>query len=291
MIDRDQGWSRSENAFFRTGDGGRTWTKVAAAGALGPSWGVTANGGAWGVLPGSSQLIRIPAKGGAEYLPVPCNNGCYLAEADFDPFGQNGLAFGLLPLRGPYFRIVVFRTTDKGRTWAALRGPDAEVNRGDLVVRMTGQNSVLAAVGCDFFATTDLGQSWRRNPDGDSRPTLCGGDSTPFAIRFVSARNGWLRTASGWVLQTGDGGASWRVSSLGKQLVDFPSAIDDWVSFADGLDGLVAVEDGVLATKDGGKTWAPVGGLEKDAWSVSCADGRCVLVSERRIAEYTFDKP
>jgi photosystem II stability/assembly factor-like uncharacterized protein len=164
------------------------------------------------------------------------------------------------------------------------------VYRDNLLALITGKDDALVAVGCDFFRTTDFGLTWKKSPQDGSKAILCGNDSTPFAIRFVSDGNGWLRTANGWILQAGDGGVSWGVSSLGKQLVDFPSTLDEWVGFANELDGLVVVEDGVLATRDGGMTWAPVAGLEKDFWSVSCAGGRCVLVSEHLVAEYTFNK-
>lgn len=290
MTDQLHGWSRTEAAFFGTEDGGRTWMKEAATGTLGPSWGVTTDGAVWGLIPGRSELIRMSAQGSVDHFPIPCANGCYPASIGFDPAGRTGLLWGLVPLADPYTsQIVLFRTTDGGRTWARLPEPNVKVYRDDFSADLAAPNTALMASSCDLFTTADSGESWMRSPqEGTIRAILCSENATPFSIRFTSAKNGWLRTNDGWILHTNDAGASW-VVAFGKQAA-YASTLDEWISFANELDGLVFVKDRVLATTDGGTTWTPVSGLENGFWSVSCAVDRCVLVSEHRVLQYTFDE-
>jgi photosystem II stability/assembly factor-like uncharacterized protein len=75
------------------------------------------------------------------------------------------------------------------------------------------------------------------------------------------------------------------VSSLGRQ-ARFP--VDDWVSFSDEQHGLMIVAGRVVETVDGGETWTKLTEPGEVFEALSCAAARCVLISDRRIAEVSI---
>jgi len=298
MIDRLRGWTIADHSFFSTVDGARNWKRVPVDSSpfqLRGSWGVTADGGAWSLAVRSwpkpaDELLRMTPDGSTEHLPLPCNEQkCVAASVDFDPAGKNGLLLGLVAIDSNDSRISAFRTFDGGHRWLRIAAPDTTVFRSDVTVKWAADKQAFIANGCEFFTTSDFGDSWHQTPDKDIPDAMCEQDSLPFSVRLVRPGMGWLRTSTGRVFWTGNGGASWNASALAEGRNPFLLGMDEWVSFVDALHGLIVMNGQILATRDGGRTWSPLTQPGEPFHSVSCAGGRCILRSQTRVAEFTFD--
>ena len=82
----------------------------------------------------------------------------------------------------------------------------------------------------------------------------CGSETTTGsvqAVTFTDATHGWAVGASGTILATTDGGATWRKQTSGTtanlSAVTFPDATHGWVVDDNGT---------ILATTDGGAIWS-----------------------------------
>lgn len=187
----------------------------------------------------------------------------------------------------------LFRTVDGGRSWSEERLPATSVFRDQFNIRMGRDRGAVFTDGCDLYASHDLGASWEKAQTGALKDYLCGEESLPYSLRFVEPQEAWLRTYGGWILNTDDGGIAWRVSSLGRRRLTASEALgdNDWISFSTGSRGLMIADGQVLVTEDGGRRWVePSDNADENFWSVSCADSKCVLVSNLRVASYTFEQ-
>lgn len=295
MIDSLRGWASSANGIWQTVNGGATWMRAPYSGVMpATAWGVTAEGGAWGLdgVPKSKsaiELTRFGADGKAERWPTPCSPDidCYSAVAAFTSDGQNGILAGIIEGEKDHDRARGYRTVNGGRTWSELPAFPSRIYRGDLTIVVTSESQAFAVTGCDFYLTSDFGNTWikSKNP---MPSVMCSGTSNPYTIRFYGPANGWLRTDDGWILRSEDGGASWSVSSLGHQTIYFPKQYDSWVSFSGNADGLMTIQGRLFSTHDGGAQWTIVPSSGEKFASVSCAHGRCIVSSDRRIATFIF---
>lgn len=121
------------------------------------------------------------------------------------------------------------------------------------------------------FRTTDGGQTWARQPTPLPTTEPSAGDAEDLrrqaftAVSFVDADHGFAVSATGAVIATSDGGATWE-----PRPTPAPASVDaawpgdvrpsSWsfnaVSFVDPDHGVVVGHDGViLATADGGRSW------------------------------------
>ncbi len=122
----------------------------------------------------------------------------------------------------------------------------------------------------------DRGVVWRTADAGESW-LLC---ATPvngplYSVCFLTDRVGWvaggrisphLRTASGILLTTTDGGATWQdLSTPRLPLLRYVQFFDLQQGIAVG-DSTSEFPTGVLRTNDGGKTWEPVRGPAAEGW-------------------------
>ena len=145
----------------------------------------------------------------------------------------------------------------QGTLWYVHAASATEAWAGGLHI---GENGDFATV---LLRTTDAGGTW---PASDVPP-----DFLAFAMDFRNVSEGWLtgvtldeatQTVTPVALHTVDGGATWQTRSLASLLPQnaFPLAVD----FADGQHGWIAGLNGsngeptILATGDGGDTWAVV---------------------------------
>lgn len=187
-------------------------------------------------------------------------------------------------------RSYLLKTTDGGETWARVdvvgAGEDnlqlARVSFAD-----PERGWVFGEEGA-LYATEDGGASWKRLRL-PTRHLLLGAS-------LLDARQGWLVGAGSTLLQTADGGATWRegqVVGLPARFTAAPSTQStqaaaqtlqaqpasvrlNAVSFADARHGwAVGARGAVLATSDGGRTWAAQrSGTESDLFDVKFFDAR-----------------
>lgn len=276
------GWAASGSGVYRTVDGGRAWTRVAA----GPNNAVNADWQAIVRCRGSAAWVLWTggAAAGSEGYRVTrtLDGGAHWQTV----LSQLGDALGSLPTIDAYagsFAVVsstsaVFlgwcpacglgagsstRTSDGGRTFAhqPLGGLTGAV-LSDITFPDAQHGWIAGSAGGGFLlATDDGGSSWHRAyPSASLRPAL--------DIAFVSPTVGFGLGVMGdgrVVLRTEDGGTTWR--SIGRLPAD--AVVPDRepvLSFVDAHHGWAAVVDGLLATSDGGLTWhdvpgAPPGGV------------------------------
>lgn len=169
--------------------------------------------------------------------------------------------------------VGVFRTADGGATWQAGSLPDLSVGRSvDGLFFLDAQHGF--AVGgtpaeepqdewddpvpacCGFILeTTDGGESWQFIDDGRSEHL--------HRVWFADAQNGWAvggGGGAGAILHTADGGATWTPQTVPAGQYGAADYVVD-VSFPTARVGFALGNIGegtpmVLATEDGGQTWA-----------------------------------
>lgn len=182
--------------------------------------------------------------------------------------------------------VVIFRTTDAGRTWQQAQplpvryevstdviwtGPD---NHSDLfsfvdaqhgwLLLGSGATTATAADGGsqmwigatwrvgDLYRTTDGGLHWSlvaTNPGSAAGcvPGTRAGPGVGPVMSFSSTRTGWIIGDCG-LLVTHDGGVTWSRSATSSAPREAPL-------FFDARHGLIVAEGGLLMTSDGGNTW------------------------------------
>lgn len=158
------------------------------------------------------------------------------------------------------------------------------------------------------FRTTDGGQSWARQPTPlPTRDPSVGDAEDPSgqafaAVSFVDPEHGFAVSHTGVVVGTSDAGMTWTTLPTPS-----PASVDaDWpgnvrpsawsfngVSFVDPRHGYVVGHDGViLATSDGGATWAyhgkPQYGRLHDAMFVDDAHGQVVGIGSGRTDQVLY---
>jgi len=172
---------------------------------------------------------------------------------------------------------VARRSTDGGRTFTSVRFTAVESFCQD---RLRDLSFVSRDVGYlllddgSVFATTDGGTQFAsRTAVPDTR--AAGGFAQPGGLAFVDARTGYA-ASGGKLLQTLDGGVSWRAIAT-------PGNAIHAIWFADTTHGF-AVGDGglVLRSDDGGTTWiqrtTPPGA--PSLTSIRCNSSRvCILTT------------
>src|SRR3954452_13360525 len=136
----------------------------------------------------------------------------------------------------------LLRTDDGGATWTGVRtGTTVGLTR----ISIADQSTVVVGGGCVLLRSDDAGQTFRRlAPD-------CGG-SRIAALAFPWPQNGYVLLASGALLHTVDGGATFEPGG------SIPDTATD-VFFTDSSTGFAvtraAAGGGVYRTTDGGATW------------------------------------
>jgi photosystem II stability/assembly factor-like uncharacterized protein len=232
FVDKRHGWlamrlggaaGSDGMAFYATGDGGSTWSKVSQTDASGEP----------GHLPlGCSKLAPVFVNTSTGWEPGACNAG-----------------------DGPFLYV----THDGGRSWTkvviglpagyaacmcsvnALRFSDSR--NGDFVLNIYQGTNVPQNV---LYATRDGGASWQPGP---VLPV------TSFTYYFLDPSHGWtLNAKTNGLLFTSDGGQHW--STLGTipgthVVMDFQfvTAKIGWAL------GPVDAGEAILRTDDGGRTW------------------------------------
>ena len=212
----------SSSALERTTDGGRSWQRVRLPGtADGPAAG--GSGGSGGSGGGTAAGLNGGACGPPSGRPV-----C---------FATPRAGFYLAPAKG---RLVLYRTTDAGRTWAAAAGSLpretaglSACGRGFLWAVALEPYSGMGPQGYAVFRSPDGGRSWREVL------ASAGAKGAPLT---GTGRPGSIPTAPG----------------AGLTALDVVSPLTAWV-----VGSCEACGDGLLTvirTDDGGRTWLTPGG-------------------------------
>jgi photosystem II stability/assembly factor-like uncharacterized protein len=146
----------------------------------------------------------------------------------------------------------VLRTEDRGRTWTGARtGTTSELTH----VTVAGEDSVVAAGGCDVIRSDDRGRTFRSLP-WISSASAC--PSQVAAIDFVDSQSGFIVLANGSVLRTGDGGRSWDPRVGIPQTLGPTGEADEPLAAAwnGPRTGVVVTSGGlVYRTEDGADSW------------------------------------
>lgn len=161
--------------------------------------------------------------------------------------------------------IVFYRTQDGGRTWQASRQKRLKGSYQFSFVSKKEGWEIFSSGPCQY--TVDLNQT----EDGSTwqSPGRIGSITRPCGIEFISRNKGWMLVEEAKearedyslpdrqmkLLVTADGGKTWSAHRLpsGFQLQEIRGQMP--VRFTDEQNGWVLATEGLLSTRDGGKTW------------------------------------
>ena len=251
FIDAANGWAVGDQGVIASStNGGATWTAQdsgVTADLLGVSFVDAQHGWAVGHTPATAFLIPAPVilattDGGAHWAAqaaaLPAEAELYdVAFAD----ATHGWAVGDLPGDGQDNASVIVATTDGGLTWKRqlTHYPPQVQNVTDAVLTAVACSDARHAiavgsddVGCEIFRTTNGGATWTG---------LSTAARASFGYLFLSdialsgATRAWA-VGDATVLETSDGGATWRRQSVDGQVdtVSFVSPTHGWIAGANG---------------------------------------------------------
>lgn len=226
-------WAGGRNGTYaRSDDGGATWQS--------------------GVVPGAAELFFIDAHAVDETT-------AYLLGTHF----EGGLA-------------QIYKTTDGGKRWTLQFSDDRPDVFFDGMAFWDAERGLAFSdpVAGSFLivVTRDGGAHWEPVPPENLPPPLpgeAGFAASGTAITVAGTRHAWFGTGGGEVARvyrSEDGGRSWSVAETG--LPAGPTAGIFGVAFRDSLNGVAVGGDyterraparNVARTRDGGRTWTPVG--------------------------------
>ena len=291
-------WASGANGtILRTVDGGATWASRPVPGAAALDFrDIEAfdadTAFALSIGPGDRSRIYRTGDGGATWVEQfvnPDPKAFYDALAFWD--ARNGLAVGD-PVDG---RFTVLRTRDGGATWAridpagmpaALDGDGAFAASGTILIARGGGRAWFGSGGgarARIFRTADVGESW----EVSDTPVAAGTPSAGlFSIALADAQHGVAvggdyrkeREASDNLALTDDGGVTWRRPGEAR-LRGFRSAVA-YVPGPGGRMVLAVGPGGSDISRDGGRTWSPLGDEGFHALGIA-ADGSAWAVGEQ----------
>ncbi|MCW2995547.1 MAG: hypothetical protein JWQ18_3042 [Conexibacter sp.] len=154
----------------------------------------------------------------------------------------------------------VVRSTDAGKTWKAIKKPGKYIKKGKKKVNRLGIRRVDFVDPSHGFLLDTSGRLWRTANAGAAWTELPGvGTNAARGMSFSSARKGYLvissfgdvRQATGFLLRTDDGGATWH-----PQFVVSSPIADDGVVAGGATDYLLGGQQSLLYSTTGGDTGA-----------------------------------
>jgi photosystem II stability/assembly factor-like uncharacterized protein len=231
-----------QDDILRTVDGGLTWTPVSAG--VNFQWRDVSfidvlHGYACGKRQAFFPSMAVTDDGGLSWSTIS-----YSLMVDFNDVEALGPNTALVT--GSTF---VWRTTDGGLTWPSVTPmPFGTFHGMDFVDSQRGW-----IAGSNIFRTDDGGSTWT---------LLADPAAMMFDVGFASASIGWCVGASGTVMKTLDGGATWSTTTIPGYAGTLlgVSVVDSQILWVVGDDGFVA------RSTDGGTTFVPEDpGLEPDA--------------------------
>ncbi len=215
-----KGWAVGQmGTLLHSEDGGRTWTPQ-GSGTDAYLLGVDFLDAVHGIAVGRDTAVLTTTNGGRTWEPSPLRETAELF-GDVTLFAAAMIDTQGICAVGDMGRIFV--TEDGGRNWSETKTPlyDEMMMMGRVLYAVVCDSGILYAAGIDstFAVSKDRGRSWTIGDTGFAKPDL-------FCIDFVGAF-GMAAGSGGHVIQTSDGGETWRE-------IEVPERI--WRFFLSGMD-------------------------------------------------------
>jgi photosystem II stability/assembly factor-like uncharacterized protein len=241
-----RGWATAHRAFYRTEDGGRSWTEAAAPAQFGELH-AGSDGSVWarvdgGACDGCSSVYRS-TDGGASWQATAAGAWLYTSSmqaADASRawvVADNGL----------------WRTDDGGASWRMVEDGNSAmdfhvIDRDHAWTRTCGIFTCVES----FRYSSDGGETWETRPLPVSDGLTFVTREVGFAMKYEN--QSCPATCSFTLIGTIDGGRTWRDlyrSSLSLSNFAFVDALHGWAAAQDGISGASSI----VGTNDGGRTW------------------------------------
>jgi photosystem II stability/assembly factor-like uncharacterized protein len=241
------------SGLYRSADGGRSWRPAYAS--LSLSEPLTTTAVALSPAFAADGLVLAGANGGVlrsadrgatwERATMPAPPPLVTALALSPAFAADGVAFAATLEDG------VLRSEDRGRSWHGWNFGLLDQSALCLALSpdFADDRTLLAGTGSGLFQSLNGGRSWRELPLPADCPAVLSVAFTADAILVGTEEHGAFRSE--------DGGDTWR--PLGAEL---PAGAVNAIVTADSLtapDLLLLVDDTLVASIDGGATWAERG--------------------------------
>lgn len=268
FFDAAIGWARESRTYFRTTDGGATWSRIeySSTGYPTPEGWLDANT-LW-LHDDNLEALRVTRDAGASWhtlKPVSAEAGLDLTpELQIAPDGAYWAKYGDRR----------YRSADQGKHWKRVLGPVAHDVDGPTTslwffdalrgFAQTSKGSLLS--------TSDGGASWKRR---DSNPL----DSFRGRARlqFATPKRGWMASRGAGIARTTDGGKTWKSPAQAGDL----DPVTDF-HFADTRNGWAVARDYPQATlyrtRDGGVRWREQAYFQYETNGLRFLDDRIGLV-------------
>ena len=170
----DQGYALDQRGgLFRTANGGASWQPIDPGTTSAPRGVITA--GDVVLLAGPRGVRR--ASGGGEFTLSAAKAARNASVDQFDRGGSAIFAYG---------STTIIRTTDRGRTWKAIKGPSRKQGRRTVALRLRDVDMASANGG---YALDTSGRAWRTTNGGkrwNELPAI--GTDSGLALAFGSAK-------------------------------------------------------------------------------------------------------
>lgn len=211
--------------FFRTADGGYTWTCIDSLLPLG-----TLDVGLCGISHYNNTVLAVSAYSGASQLFISTDAGLSWTSKNFD-----SLAYGLVDvfmidsvnwlisgqsdnLSG--YKATILKTTDGGNTWTRV-AISSEYNTYCWKMFFLPSGIGYAAIedfdDALFFKTVDWGNTWQEIFIGNA-----GNNFDLGGIGFLNDTLGWITPQHSFgMFETANGGATWAFSNFGANMNRF----------------------------------------------------------------------
>lgn len=150
----------------------------------------------------------------------------------------------------------IMRSDNGGATWTGIRSGLPAALSDVKTIRAVTPDTVIFASDCGLRRTDDGGATVRRLP-WSSNDVTCA--SPIVSLSFPTTTIGYLLLATGEILQTKDGGDSWRKQTApsGTPIAGGTAQVNDiWFSSASA--GVVSVGTNIFYTTDEGSSWTAV---------------------------------
>lgn len=150
----------------------------------------------------------------------------------------------------------IMRSDNGGASWTGIRSGLPARKSQINVIRAVTPDTVIFASSCGLRRTDDGGVSVKRLPWG-SDDVNC---PAPIAsLSFPTTSIGYLLLTNGDIMQTQDGGDSWRrqTPAPGSQTLGGAAAVAD-IAFTSATAGVISVGNQIFYSSDSGSSWTPV---------------------------------
>lgn len=150
----------------------------------------------------------------------------------------------------------IMRSDDGGASWTGIRSGLPAAKSDVRIIRAVTPDTVIFAGSCGLRRTDDGGTTVRRLP-WSSTDVSC--SSTIVSLSFPTTSIGYLLLSNGDILQTQDGGDSWRrqTAAPGSPAVGGTAAVND-IWFTSATSGVISVANKIYYSTDSGSSWTPV---------------------------------